>query len=119
MQNHIIQEKDSEQPLDPAVERVRRKLMRLMLLSLAITILLILIVLAAVIYKIMTPTPHKSELLAPSQYMLPLKTGEKLISQSLSGSYLSLEVVNEKGKTEILIYNYQTNTLIARLSSNS
>ena len=43
-----------EQPLDPAVEGVRRKLMRLMVISIGITIILILAVLVAVIYKVTT-----------------------------------------------------------------
>lgn len=46
--------------LDPAVERVRRKLMRLMIVSIGITIVLILIILAAVIYKVTSSSSDKT-----------------------------------------------------------
>ncbi len=39
-------------PLDPAVERVRKKLMRLMIISIAITLILMLAVLFGIVYKI-------------------------------------------------------------------
>lgn len=47
-------------PLDPAVEKVRRKLMRLMIVSIGITIVLILIILAAVIYKVTSSPSDKA-----------------------------------------------------------
>lgn len=46
--------------LDPAVEKVRRKLMRLMIVSIGITIVLILIILAAVIYKVTSSSSDKT-----------------------------------------------------------
>lgn len=48
--------------LDPAVEKIRRKLMRLMIISIGITIVLILVILAAVIYKVTSSPSDKAHL---------------------------------------------------------
>jgi len=43
---------DEEQPLDPAMERVRRKMVRLMVISIGIMMVGLMAVLGAIVYKI-------------------------------------------------------------------
>lgn len=114
------------EPLDPAVERVRKRLMRLMLLSIVITIVLILSVLVAIVYKITTheevaSKPEKflsfqknSSRIANHTLTLPKKT--QILSQSLSDQNIVLEVLTPEGQTKFMIYNYRSGALIATLS---
>ncbi|WP_455481777.1 hypothetical protein V4P56_04790 [Bartonella sp. B35(2025)] len=112
-------------PLDPAVEHIRKKLMRLMIVSIAITLILILAVLFGVIYKIMTTglastqgntfSSHgkNSEII---QHTLSLPEGTQILSQSLSEHNIALKVLTSEGQTKFMIYNYYTGALIAVLS---
>lgn len=120
-----------EPPLDPAVEKVRKKLMRLMIVSIAITIILILAVFAGVVYKIMTPEPRSHKISAPTQerlsalykdhphtahHTLSLPQGAKIVSQSLAGRMLSLQILMPDGKIKLMIYDYYTGVLLAVFS---
>ena len=46
-----IENIDAEKPLDPAMERVRRRLARLMVVSIGVMLVGLMAVLAAVVYK--------------------------------------------------------------------
>lgn len=51
---HVDNEDQEDKPLDPAMENVRRKLMRLQLISGGIMLLMFMAVLAAIVYKVTT-----------------------------------------------------------------
>ena len=51
---------DDDKPLDPAVERVRRKLARLMIVSVGIMLVGVMAVLGAVVYKVTEPDAEES-----------------------------------------------------------
>jgi len=129
-----------EQPLDPAVEGVRRKLMRLMVISIGITIILILAVLVAVIYKVTTssnkapaeqtqsaqttPVPNANAEQAKPEPTVPefikrsiaLPQGTRILSQSLSNDMIALETLTPEGNTELVIYDYRNGHLIAGIT---
>lgn len=124
-ENHKEPSTLQDEPLDPAVERVRKKLMRLMIISISITIILILFVLAGVIYKIITPeTASKQtkplalqgENLPFAHHTLLLPPKAQIISQSLSDHHIALRVLMPNGQTHFMIYNYRTGALIANLA---
>ncbi|WP_279111416.1 hypothetical protein [Bartonella apis] len=132
--------------LDPAVERVRRKLMRLMIVSIAITIILILIILAAVIYKVTSSSSDKtpaevtkteanpvpvaepannaaSDAKAPAPAVpefikrsIALPQGTRILSQSLSNDMIALETLTPEGNTELVIYDYRKGHLVAGIT---
>lgn len=62
-----------EKPLDPEVEKVRRKMVRLLVLSIGIMIVGVMAVLAAVVYRVMTP--GESEAAAGGVMEQPLVSG--------------------------------------------
>ncbi|UNE53822.1 hypothetical protein [Bartonella machadoae] len=114
-----------EQALDPAVERVRKKLMRLMIVSISITLILILAVLFGVIYKIIatdSPSQKTKPLFAQSStqatvhHTLSLPEKTQILSQSLSDHNIVLKILTPEGQTKFMIYNYYTGALIAVLS---
>lgn len=117
--------------LDPDVERIRRKLVRLMAVSAVVTLLLVGAVLAAIIYKIMQPVsvrppvaapavshsekPPAETILKPVNREIMLVPGTHLLSQSISGSLISLETLKPDDSIELIIYDYTKGQIIARL----
>lgn len=155
MQDHYYQEHPdqqqyaAEQPqepqLDPAMERVRRKMVRLLIISIAIMVIGLMAVLAAVVYKInKTPDTAENETaqsdipgqkplvdssgkpltgadakladpLPMVESQLELTPGTRLLSQSLSGNLVSLETLLPDGGTEIMIYDYRQSRFVGRM----
>lgn len=147
MQDHYYQEHPEqhqyaapnyqEPPIDPAMERVRRKMVRLLAVSIAIMVIGLMAVLAAVIYKInQAPdtaetataqsdipgqaaatdgSAQKTEPLALVESQLELAPGTRLLSQSLSGDLVSLETLLPDGGTEIMIYDYRHSRFVGRM----
>jgi hypothetical protein len=125
---NINQDLDGEEePLDPAMERVRRKMIRLLAVSIGIMVIGLMAVLAAIVYKINQPV---QETAAPARSDLPgqplgaalageairLDPGTRILSHNLSDSTLSLETRLADGTREILVYNVETKRVIARIS---
>lgn len=79
-QDHY-QEAPNQNTLDPAVERVRRKLMRLMIVSVSITLLLVIAVFVAVIYKA-TRTPDTPATAEITQSSVPNDLAVKPINSA-------------------------------------
>ncbi|WP_455478016.1 hypothetical protein V3565_04505 [Bartonella sp. B10] len=113
-----------DHPLDPAVEKIRKKLMRLMIISVSITLILILAVLFGIIYK-MTATEFTSKKANTSfshsknseiiQRTLSLPKGTQILSQNLSENNIALKVLTPEGQIKFMIYNYHTGALVAIL----
>ncbi|MCF7646260.1 hypothetical protein KQ944_15325 [Bacillus subtilis] len=152
MQDHYYQEHPEQQqyaaqayqepPLDPAMERVRRKMIRLLIISIGIMVIGLIAVLSAVVYKInQAPdtaesetaqsdipgqavkkdaqaqnTENKTAELPPMvESQLELAPGTRLLSQSLSGNLVSLETLLPDGGTEIMIYDYRQSRFVGRM----
>lgn len=128
--------KAAEQPpLDPSVERVRKKLMRLMLSTIVITIVLLFAVLVAIVYKIIAPTQNAHngvQETSPNQTnnYSHVNTGNErpvlrqihldgqwqVLSYNLSGNRVLLAVDAADGKKQIIIYDYELGKTIAIIS---
>ena len=115
-----LPDNDDEKPLDPAAERVRRKLVRFMAINLGILFLALMAVVAALVYKSMTVPPEAPTVASdlPSANLtsgrIVLPAGARLVSQSLSGNLLSLHVALVQGGEAILIYDAAQGRVIAR-----
>lgn len=116
-----------EQPLDPAMERVRRKMIRLLAVSIGIMVIGLMAVLAAIVYKINQPvrdvaTPIRTE--TPGQPLgaaltgesITLDAGTRILSHNLSDNTLSLETRLADGTRQILVYDVATKRVVARIS---
>ncbi len=143
MQDHYYQEHPGQQTyvaeppqepqIDPVMERVLRKMVRLLLVSIGVMIIGLMAVLAAVVYKInaspdadqletaasaaeLAKTEAKPEDLLPLvESQLELTPGTRLLSQSLSGNLVSLETLLPDGGTEIMIYDYRQSRFVGRM----
>jgi len=111
------QQPGGDTPLDPAVERVRLKLRRLILVSSLTVVLGFVAVLFAVIYRI-GPGGSKSGL-TPSSAELRIEqaipAGARVISSSLNGDQLAL-TLDAAGDTRVVILNVNTGKVLRNIT---
>ena len=116
-----------EQPLDPAMERVRRKMIRLLAVSIGIMVIGLMAVLAAIVYKISQPVPEVATAVrsgVPGQPLgaamageaITLDPGTRILSHNLANNTLSLETRLADGTRQILLYDIATKRVVARIS---
>jgi hypothetical protein len=92
--------KDDEKPLDPAVEAVRRRLARLMVVSIGIMMVGVLAVLGAVVYKI---RPSANDQMANGVLTLP--AGAEVIDHSTGEGTLAMRVRMPDGSQNMLFFS--------------
>ncbi|PKA41448.1 hypothetical protein [Rhizobium sullae] len=110
-----------EQPLDPAMENVRRKMVRLQIVSGAIMFVSLMAVFGAVVYKTMEAEPAAvsssgvpSDSPVRSTVSLPL--GFAVHSTSLSGSQVLFFGQSVDGKRQALVFDIKAGRLIADIT---
>lgn len=124
MARPALDDDKDEKPLDPAVERVRRKLVRFVGINLGLLFLALMAVALAIVYKSRTPAAEASrsemsEIQAPAsggtlQGDILLPVGAKLLSQSLSGNRISLLVELSGGSQAVLLFDIGEGRVIGR-----
>jgi hypothetical protein len=112
---------DDEKPLDPAVERVRRRIIRFMVINLGILFVAFALVLGAIVYKLsFAPKKTADQASAvrvpngesPITAAIPLPAGARLLSSSLSGSHALLDIeLADKSRT-LVFYDLGTGRVI-------
>ncbi len=115
-----------DKPLDPAVERVRRKLVRFITINLGLLFLALMAVVLAIVYKSRTAEPEAprgaiSEIQAPAaggllQGDIVLPSGAKLLSQSLSGNRITMLAELADGSQAIFLYDLAEGRVIGRFT---
>ena len=103
---------DEDQPLDPAVEKVRRKMVRFFAINIGILMLALMAVLAAIVYKSTQETGEDNAAVNAavpgeggglSSAPIVISAGERVVSQSLDGNRVSLLIEAETGRQTLLI----------------
>jgi len=116
---------EEEKPLDPAVEKVRRKLVRFVAINLGLLFIALMAVVAALVYKSRTAVPPPAvaepgiEVPSPEgvvEGQIPLPSGARIISQSLSGNRLSLSLELSDGRRAIYLYDVAARRVVARFA---
>ena len=114
---------EDEKPLDPAMEKVRRKMVRLLGVSIAVMLVGLMAVLGAIVYKMSSGGSKTAAIQSeiPSDGVvtagtITLPKGAYLNGQSLSGDRLSLDVTLQGGAREIEIFDMTTQRVIARFA---
>jgi uncharacterized SAM-binding protein YcdF (DUF218 family) len=108
------QSNDDEKPLDPEVERVRRKLLRFMIVNLAILFVAFAAVIGGFIYK----SSHASKRAAGQEAQIrppsgadavsgtiAIPAGARIVSQTLSGKEVLLGLELADGSRSFLLYD--------------
>ena len=110
---------EEEKPLDPAVEKVRRKLVRFVGINLALLFLALMAVVGAVVYKSRTLEPASiagGDIPAPEgtvEAEIALPAGAKIVS--LSGNRVAIDAELADGSRTIFIYDFTERRMIGRL----
>lgn len=119
---------DEEKPLDPAVERVRRKMMRLMLISIGIMMVGLMAVLGAIVYKISARSEAAKQAPGAASGIsgvpvepgfagrIDLPDGSQIISTALDGGNILLHVrIPDQGE-RLLVYSLGEDRVIATVT---
>ncbi|MCP9229543.1 fimbrial protein [Mesorhizobium sp. M1340] len=119
-----LADEDEEKPLDPEVEKVRRKLVRFVAINLGLLFLALMVVIAALVYKARNAPPAAPPL--TSDFQVPigepvngdivLPVGARVISQSLSGNHLSIDAELPDGSRAIFVYDITERRIVGRFA---
>ena len=118
-----LDDQADEQPLDPAVENVRRKMMRFFAINIGILIFALMAVLAAIVYK-STRTkeadPASVNASVPTEPNAPadlvLDAGESVVSQSLSGNRLSVAIARDGAVRRIAVIDLGSGQVVSSVA---
>jgi hypothetical protein len=117
-------DEEEEKPLDPGIEKVRRKLIRFMGINLGLLFLALMVVVAALVYKARKAAPPPpsaaGEIPVPANAPLAgdivLPVGSRIVSQSLSGNRVSLDVALAEGGRAIFVYDLAAKRIVGRFA---
>lgn len=114
---------DDNKPLDPAVERVRRKLMRFVFVNVALLMVALMAVVLALVYKSRTaaptlPTPSSAPAVPSGEPVtadVAIPSGASVVSQTLDGDRLSVVLTLPSGGTSLLVIDVRSGQVVSRL----
>ena len=117
-----------DKPLDPAVEKVRRKLVRFVAINLGLLFVALMAVVGAIVYKTRSEAPPPAAPMtdiptpAPGAMMegsIPIPAGGRMVAHSISGNRLSLDVAMPDGSHSIHVYDMAERRMIGRFAVTS
>ncbi|WFP77815.1 fimbrial protein [Mesorhizobium sp. WSM4906] len=119
-----IADEDEEKPLDPAAEKVRRKLIRFMVVNLGLLFLALMVVIGALVYKarnapVVGSVPAGDVQVPTLSGDIVLPVGAKVVSQALSGNRLSIDAELADGSRSIFIYDIAERRMIGQFAIRS
>ncbi|WEZ82619.1 hypothetical protein P6U16_16395 [Rhizobium sp. 32-5/1] len=117
------QEKDGqeEKPLDPAMENVRRKMIKLQVVSVGVMLVMLMAVLGAIVYKVTrpsgTPAAQTASLSVPSDApvaaVAALPTGFVVSDVALSGGQILFYGSLSGGERKALVFDIASGRIVA------
>ncbi|MEZ5801134.1 MAG: fimbrial protein [Nitratireductor sp.] len=115
---------DEEKPLDPATERVRKKMVRLLAVSIGVMMIGLMAMLGAVVYKI-NGKPDESVVAASGAKVpiepgfegrIDLPEGAEIVSASLDGTNILLTIRLAGAGSQLLVYSLSGDRILARVA---
>lgn len=118
-------DEELEKPLDPAVEKVRRKLLRFVVINLGILFLALMAVVVALVYRATRvgseapatiselPLPAAGELLEGT---IDLPRGARITAHGFSGGVVSLQVELADKSQAIWLYDLSSGRMIGQFA---
>lgn len=123
--NQTMKDDEAEKPLDPATEKVRRKMVRLLAVSIGIMFVGLMAVLGAIVYKFSQTSdraPAQAQSIAVPQSLeeiagtVALPAGAQINSTDLDGNRVLFDVSLPDGKRELLVWDIVAGRYAAKLS---
>eukprot|EP01035_Chromulina_nebulosa_P057105 gene57105-78244_t len=116
---------EEEKPLDPVMESVRRKMVKLQVISGSIMFLMFLAVLGSIFYKLTRPT-EPAETATPQGLSVPadqpmvataqLPDGFRIFSTALSGNQILIDGVTVEGVRKALVFDTAVGRIVADIT---
>jgi hypothetical protein len=114
---------EQEAPLDPAFEKVRRKMVRLLIISSSVIILGLMAVVYSIVYRVnrlpanpAATAPAAQDVAAPAaQQSIALPTGFVMESTAISGNRVLLFGTAGDGKKRIVIHDIGTGKTVTEI----
>jgi hypothetical protein len=115
---------EAEKPLDPATERLRQKMMRLLVISIGIMMVGLMAVLGAIVYKVGSgPEPVAVQsgsagvpVESGFEGRIDLPSGATVLSTAIDGDRILLQVQLADGRQELQVYSIADGRNIARIA---
>lgn len=117
-------DQEVEKPLDPEMEKVRRKMVRLLVVSIGIMILGVMAVLASVVYKVIGPDEEPKAAMAdtimvpsgaPLQLAATLPAGFSVEQVALDGTRILFYGLSASGMKSAVIMDVATGNIVAEI----
>jgi len=104
----VANEANQDEPLDPKVEAIRQKMVRLLIVSGGIMMLGLMAVLAAIVYKVNTSVARST---VQSESTLTLPADAKIVSTAFDDGRIMLTLERSGDNREIRIFDRNGNLL--------
>lgn len=126
MTTNQFDDPNDEKPLDPVLEKVRRKMIRLLVVSIGIIVVALVGVIIAIVYKTKEVSrkavPQATGLQIPSDAPVSatvnLPAGFKVVSTSLSENRVLFYGTDASGKPKALVFDLNTSSIVADITIN-
>ena len=124
----IDHDEQDEKPLDPVLEKVRRKMIRLQLVSAGVMVVALMAVLIAIVYKAKNaPAPNNppaNTAEVPNEgpaatVKATLPEGFKVNATQLSGDRVLFDGIDKDGKRKMLIFDIRRGRIDAEISAGA
>lgn len=116
-------QEDEEQPLDPVMERVRKKMIRLMVISIGIMMIGLMAVLFAIVFKISGGSQDDGDIAATEtdqavvQSSLDFPVGSTIVWSAVDSGRLIIQVKHLDRSTEFYLVDTKTGKLASRIKA--
>ncbi|KQY11211.1 DUF6476 family protein [Rhizobium sp. Root482] len=117
-------DEQEEKPLDPVMENVRRKMIRLQLVSAGVMVVMLMVVLGAIVYKLTRPSdrdqPQPAAIAVPSDAPLAaiavLPAGFVVSDVALSGGQILFYGADTGGESKAIVFDIAAGRIVADIS---
>lgn len=115
---------EQEAPLDPAFEKVRRKMVRLLIISSSVIILGLMAVVFSIVYRVnripqpanaLATAPVAQDVVPPAHQSITLPRGFTVESTSLSGNRVLLFGTGADGTKRIVVHDIGTGATVTEI----
>lgn len=110
-------DEDEEKPLDPAAERLRRRLARLQLVSGGIMLLGFIAVFASIVYKVSEGGGGLGAGDTPVEATLEIPAGHRIVGTALDGEHALLTLAAPDGSTSLVVVDLASGKILGRYST--
>ena len=122
--SNAIEDDQDEKPLDPEMEKVRRKMVRLLAVSIGIMFVGVMAVLGAIVYKFTRPSPQQAVVAssqgvpsdAPIEAVAALPAGFTIAGIALDGNRIAFNGRMTDGKLRVMLYDIATSRIVADIA---